>query len=290
MVAGNIVNAVLDPIFIFGWLGFPALGVTGSAWATMIGRIVGVVILVHAFVTGRTQFDIKRAALAPKPALLGRILNIGVFASVRGLVGNVALLALMRLVAEFGTVPVAAYGIGMRLRMFIMGPSMGFGTAAAALVGQNLGAGQPERARKAGWMSIGLCSIIVLLFAATFFTLGEPIVSLFNTDEQVIMVGAELMRWFSAAFLFMSLALVLGQAMNGAGDTVAPMVVTAIATLGFGVPLAYILAYSWESASGVWVAIAASHVFEGLLFAAAFRLGRWEAVGLKIRDAAMARG
>jgi putative MATE family efflux protein len=288
MVTGNIVNAILDPIFIFGWLGVPAMGVAGSAWATLIGRAIGASIQIHAYTTGRTYFNLTARHFIPEFSTMGKVLKIGVFASLRGLLGNIAMISLMRLVALYGTTAVAAFGIGMRLRMFIMGPSMGFGTAAATLVGQNLGAGNTERARKAGWLAVGTCSFVILGFSLVFWFFAEPIVSVFNTDPDVIATGATFMRWFTASSVFMSTGMVLGIAMSGAGDTVSPMVITGIAQVSLALPIAYFLSRAWGSVDGIWAAIAAGNLFEGLLFIGAFQLGRWVSAGTRIREAAHA--
>ena len=204
------------------------------------------------------------------------------------LIQNVAALLLMRLVALFGTVPVAAFGIGLRLQMFVFGPSMGFGTAAGAMIGQNLGAGRPERAVRAGWLAAGFAAAIALAISAVFWFEGARLVTLFTADPRVVAVGAVFMKWYGASLVFLSLAFVLGQAMNGAGDTLAPMLVVGGTILLVGVPLAYWLARSWGSERGVWAALAVSNVLSGLASAALFRAGRWRGVGERIRQRAAA--
>ena len=283
MVLGNIVNAVLDPIFIFGWLGLPAMGVPGSAWATLIGRCVALTVMVRVFfIDGHEHFHLRLQDLKPHWRTISQILKIGVFASGGMLLRNIAALALIRLVAVFGTIAVAAYGIGMRLRMLILGPSMGFGTAAATVVGQNLGAGKPERAEKAGWTAVGICMVIAVCLTVVFWLGGEQLIALFNDDPGVIAIGCDFLRWFSIAFPFLALGFVLSRAMAGAGDTLRPMIITGVTLVAFGIPLAYGLAYTFESVRGIWAAVAACHIIEGLLIAYAFRRGQWKNVGARI--------
>jgi Na+-driven multidrug efflux pump len=201
------------------------------------------------------------------------------------LLRNVARLLLMRLVAMFGTVPVAAYGIGMRLQMLVFGPSMGFGTAAAALVGQNVGAGRPARAERSAWLAVGMACAVVFCVSLAFWFAGGRLIAVFNDDPRVVAAGANLLRWFSVSFVFLSMAFVLGHAMTGGGDTLLPMLIVGAAVVLLAVPLAYALAGLWNSAQGVWAAIACSNFAAGLLSVLAFRRGRWRAVGERIRRA-----
>ncbi|MFO7955492.1 MAG: MATE family efflux transporter [Candidatus Brocadiia bacterium] len=285
MVLGNAVNIILDPILIFGWLGVPALGVAGSAWATLIGRSTGLVVVLYIFFVAQDgPFRLHVRDLRPHLARVWRILRIGIFASGRMLVRNIAGLLLMRLVAGFGTAPVAAYGISMRVRMLVFGPSMGFGTAAATLIGQNLGAEQPERAEKAGWIAAGIAICISLAIMCVFWTVPARIIAIFNDDPQVVSVGVGVLRWLSASFAFMTMAFVLGRGMTGAGDTLSPMLVQAFALLLVGLPLAYALSHALDSVKGIWMAIFAANVLAGLGSAAIFRWGRWKEVGAGIAE------
>jgi putative MATE family efflux protein len=290
MVLGNVVNVVLDPIFIFGWLGIPALGVPGSAWATLVGRSVALALMVRVFFGGgHEHFHLHLRDLRPRLRDARQIAGIGAFASGRMLLRNVGGLLLMRLVAVFGTAAVAAFGISMRLQMLVFGPSMGFGTAAAALVGQNVGAGRPKRAARSAWLAVAMACAVVLCFSLVFCFAGRRLVMVFNDDPQVVAVGANLLRWLSVSFVFLSATFVLGHAMTGGGDTLLPMLIVGAALLLLGVPLAYALARLWESVQGVWAAIACANLVAGLLSAWAFRHGRWRATGERTRKAAPGR-
>ena len=284
MVLGNVVNIVVDPIFIFGWLGMPALGVPGSAWATLIGRTAALAIMIRVFFGGRHEhFHLHVRDLKPRPADMGLIASIGMFASGRMLLRNIGGLVLMRLVAGFGTVSVAAFGICMRLQMVVFGPSMGFGTAAAAMVGQNVGAGRPERAERSAWVAVGMACAIVACFSTVFWFAGRPLVAVFNDDPQVVALGANLLRWFSISFVFLSMSFVLSHAMTGGGDTVLPMVIVGVSLILFAVPVAYWLSDAWGGVQGVWAAMAGGNVLAGVLAAGAFRLGLWRVIGERIR-------
>jgi len=211
--------------------------------------------------------------------------KIGIFSSGQMLMRNLSAIALIWIVAGFGTVALAAYGIGIRLRMAVMMPGMGFGNAAATLVGQNVGALKPRRAEHAGWIVTAMYSLIALLMTAIFCAFARPLIAVFNADSQVVAVGASFLRWFSPTFLFIAFSIVLGRAMNGAGDTFWPMMITAVSMLALRIPLAWGLSIIW-SENGIWAALAVGNVVQGLLFVAAFRWGRWKRIGQRHLQAA----
>jgi Na+-driven multidrug efflux pump len=245
--------------------------------------------MVRIFFGGRHEhFHLGLHDLKPRPADMRQIVGLGVFASGRMLLRNIGGLLLMRLVALFGTVPVAAYGIGMRLQMFVFGPSMGFGTAAAALVGQNVGAGKPDRAEKCAWLALAMAGGVVGCVGAIYWFAGPSLVAIFNDNPEVVAEGATLLKWFSLSFVFMSASFVLSHAMTGGGDTLFPMLIVAASLLLLGVPLAYGLARAWGDVEGVWAAIACANLAAGLLSAWAFRRGRWRVTGARIRRVSFA--
>jgi len=279
MGMGNLINIVLDPILIFGWLGFPALGVAGSAWATVAARAFAAAMLARLFfISGHEHFSLRARDLRPRMRTIWRMFKIGVFGSGQMLMRNLSAIVLIRIVAMFGTVALAAYGIGMRLRMVVMMPGMGFGNAAATLIGQNIGAHKPGRAEHAGWVVTGMYGLIALLMTGVFCALAEPLIAVFNADSRVVATGASFLRWFSATFAFMAFSIVLGRAMNGAGDTFWPMLITAVSMLALRIPLAWGLSVPWGE-TGIWAGVAMSNVAQGLLFAAAFHWGRWKRIG-----------
>jgi putative MATE family efflux protein len=276
VVLGNVVNVALDPVLIFGLLGAPRLGVAGSAWATVLSRAAVTLVLAWVFfVRGHSHFHLGLAALRPDLATIAGILRIGVFGSGQMLIRNVSALVLMRIVTMFGTVAVAAYTVGLRLWFMVLMLGMGVGSAAATLVGQNLGAGRPHRAAQAGWLIAAMYAAVCAAFSVGFCLWAEDLISVFNDDPEVVATGAQLLRWVAPTFVFLAFSVVLGNAMNGAGDTLMPLVVVALAVLVLRLPLALVLSINWDSVSGVWAALAVSSVCQGLLYSGAFWWGRW---------------
>jgi Na+-driven multidrug efflux pump len=191
------------------------------------------------------------------------------------MIRNITMLVLMRIAAVFGTMAVAAFGIGMRLQMFILGPGKGFGLGAATMVGQNLGAGNIHRAYKSGWFAALAAMAIGLALAGLFWINPSFLITVFNKNEQVVEIGSKLLLWFSASFPFMVLGIVLKEAMIGAGDSLRPMVITLIAQTFVAVPFAVFLAFTWNSVNGVWAALFIANFTSGILAAAAFKYGAW---------------
>jgi putative MATE family efflux protein len=279
VAAANAVNIALDPLLIFGLCGLPRLEVAGSAWATIISRFGATAALGWLFfVRGHRQFHLRAADMVPDLTTISRILRIGVFGSGQMLIRNISALVVMRIVTPFGTVAVAAYTIGLKLWFMVLMVGIGMGTAAGTLVGQNLGAARPGRAERAGWITAGVYAAFSAVLSVAFFIWAARLVSAFNADPGVVATGASFLHWIAPPFVFMALAVVLGGAMNGAGDTLVPLVIVAFAVLVVRIPLALWLARDLESVEGVWAALALSTALQGLLYSAAFRWGHWKRV------------
>ncbi len=279
VAAANALNIALDPLLIFGMWGFPRMGVAGSAWATIISRALATGVLAWVFfVRGHRQFHLRAGSLVPDPRTIEHILRIGVFGSGQMLIRNMSALVLMRIVTMFGTVAVAAYTVGLRLWFMVLMVGIGVGGATGTVVGQNLGAGRPDRAARAAWLAAGSYAALCVVISSFFFLMAGDLVAVFNDTPEVVATGADFLRWMAPTFVFLAMAVVLGGAMNGAGDTLVPLGIVAFAVLAVRIPLALWLALDWDRVDGVWVALAASAVLQGLLYSAAFRWGHWKRV------------
>ena len=183
----------------------------------------------------------------------------------------------MRIVTtNCGPVAAAGYGIGLRWHMFILMPAFALGNATATLVGQNLGAGQPDRARRSAWLASGIDAAIMVLFALVALVAAEPLVRCFTKDPEVVKIGVQYLRVVSPFYPAVAFGIILGRALNGAGDSMAPMVITAISLWGIQFPAALLLAHSIHpSTLGIWLAIAAGNVAHALLIVGRFRQGAW---------------
>lgn len=276
MVVVNILNIVLAPVFINGFGPIPAMGVVGSAWASTVSRAVGLIILLFHVIRPGGVVRLRLEALRPDFVLIREICSIGVYASLQFFIRQISFLIIMRIVAGFGPILVAAYGIGNRLRMLVMGPGHAFAGVAAILAGQNLGARQPERARMGVWRSVLIYECLVVPVAIAFFIFAPWLIARFTTEPDVIAAGALYLRFLTVTFPIFAFEFVLTEAMNGAGYTSTPTIAHAIGHLIVRVPVAWALAVAVGMGPvGVWLAINACDIALAILMIWLFNRGGW---------------
>jgi putative MATE family efflux protein len=273
----NIINLILDPCLIFGWGPFPRLGVTGAALATLIGRSIGVLYQFHRLMRGTERIHILTRQLRLRFDVLFRLLRVSFTGILQFGIAHTSWIGLVRIVSLFGAAALAGYTIGIRIVIFVILPSWGLSNAAATLVGQNLGAGNPERAEKAVWRT-GLYNMIFLGLVGVFFVLfAKPVVRLFTHDPAVVPLGAACLRIVSYGNLGYAYFMVMMQAFNGAGDTITPTIVNFFGFWLFEIPLAYWLAIPLHMRSnGAFFAIAIAEGAMAVASAILFKQGRWK--------------
>src|SRR6266436_5401870 len=238
----NIINLVLDPCLIFGWGPFPKLGVTGAALATFIGRSIGVLYQFYRLLRGTERIRILKSQIRVQYDVLLRLLRVSLTGILQFAIAHTSWIGLVRIVSLFGAAALAGYTIAIRVVIFVLLPSWGLSNAAATLVGQNLGAGHPERAEKAVWRT-GLYNVAFLGVIGMFFIFfAEPVVRLFTHDPDVVPLGAACLRIVSYGNLGYAYFMVMMQAFNGAGDTITPTIVNFFGFWLLEIPLAYWLA------------------------------------------------
>jgi len=273
----NIINLVLDPCLIFGWGPFPRMGVTGAALATFTGRSIGVSYQFYRLLKGTERIRILTRQLRLHFDVLWRLVRVSLTGILQFAIAHTSWIGLVRIVSIFGSAAVAGYTIAIRIVIFVILPSWGLSNAAATLVGQNLGAGHPERAEKAVWRT-GLYNVIFLGAVGLIFVLFPvPIVRLFTHDPEVVRLGAACLRIISYGNLGYAYFMVMMQAFNGAGDTITPTVVNFFGFWLLEIPLAYGLAIPLHMRSnGVFVSIAIAESAMAGASAILFKQGRWK--------------
>ena len=273
----NIINLVLDPCLIFGWGPFPRLGVTGAALATLIGRSIGVLYQFYRLMHGTERLRILRSQVRLQWSVLLRLIRVSLTGILQFAIAHTSWIGLVRIVSIFGAAALAGYTIAIRIVIFVILPSWGMSNAAATLVGQNLGAGHPERAEKAVWRT-GLYNMIFLgLVGVVFIVIPEPIVRLFTNDPAVVPLGVACLRIISYGNLGYAYFMVMMQAFNGAGDTITPTIVNFFGFWLFEIPLAYWLAITLNMRSnGVFFSIAIAETSMAIASAILFKQGRWK--------------
>jgi len=277
MGLATILNIILDPLLIFGVGFLPRLEVRGAACATVLAQGLAMIVMLSILFNGKSRIHIKLSEFRIDWGIIWRIIRIGVPSSLQMFFRSMAMLALMVIVASFGTYAVAAYGVGIRLRMITLMPAFAFGTAAATLMGQNLGAKDIKRAARSAWTSTGFDFIVMALTGIIFFVFSKEIISLFNKNSEVIALGSNFLKITSLFYIFAAFSIVLSRALNGAGDTTSPMLITFIALWGIQIPLALFFSrVGGLGIEGVWWAIVAATVLNGLLITIWFQSGKWK--------------
>lgn len=277
----NGLNIILDPLFIFGWGPFPELGLTGAAVATSIGRGVGVLYQINALTNGKTMIAITRKHLMLKWDMLVSQMKMTIGGAGQHLLTSFSWIILIRIVAHFGSQALAGYTIAMRIIMFTILPSWGIAMAAATLVGQNLGAGQADRAETSAWRAAFYNSVFLAMISIGFFLFSTQLISIFSDDPQVIEYGSYGLRIIAAGYVAYAYEMVIGQAFNGAGDTYTPTLLNFIAFWLIQIPLAYLLAIQFDfGPNGAYAAIAISSAILALMAIYVFRKGKWKLVDI----------
>lgn len=276
---GNLANMILDPILIFGWTIFPEMGIEGAAWASTIGRGIGVLYQVYYLTNGKSILKIQKSDFNFDFKLLKDIAKISRGGVGQYLISSASWIFIYRIVAEFGTNSISAWTIMLRIIMFAILPAWGLANAAATLVGQNLGAEKPDRSEKSVWRAAYFNTYFMVLLTIVFIFFSDGIIGLFSTDPDVIEIGTKALIWISSGYIFFGYGMVVSQAFNGAGDTRTPTILNLIGYWLIQIPLSWILA--------VWVGMGMTGIYLTTVIVSAvivalsvylFKKGEWKKV------------
>jgi len=275
----NALNMILSPCFIFGIAFFPQLGVKGAAIGTTIGRGCGVLFAAWSLVNAEKRFQIHRVNWRLNLKRLWSIARLSSTAVLQFLIGTASWSALVRVVAGFGSEAIAGYVIAMRVVIFVLLPSLGLSNAAATMVGQNLGAGKPERSEAAVWKAAFTNTAIYLVIGLILLLGAGMIVSFFTTDPLVLAYAESALHIVSYGFLFYGFGMVTETAFNGAGDTWTPTYLNFFIFWMLEIPLAYVLAYRFDMGpQGVFWAITIAFSVLAVVGGLMFKRGKWKRV------------
>src|SRR5215470_1186007 len=273
----NIINLILDPCFIFGLGPFPKLGVTGAAVSTTIGRSIGVAFQLWVLFGGKSRVKVVASRFRIHWDVMKRLVRVAVNGMFQYGIGQTSWMVLVRIVSTFGSAAVAGYTIAVRIIIFVILPSWGLSGAAATLVGQNLGAGKPDRAERSVWKT-GFYNVLFLgAVAVVFIVFPEQIIRLFTNDTAVIPYGVNCLRIFSYGNLAYAYGMVMVQSFNGAGDTFTPTSVNFFGYWLFQIPVAYLLSFHTSlGPKGVFAAVPIAETAIAIVGVTLFRRGRWK--------------
>ncbi len=277
MVVGTILNIILDPLLIFGLMGFPRLGIDGAAIATVISRFVTSLITVWFLFRPNTLIKIELKNFKFEKLFIKEILWVGIPSSLSHCIMSIAMMILTRILSIFGPLAIAAYGIGFRIESIIILPVYGIATSVITIVGQNVGAGNLRKAEDTAWKASYLSMAVVLPIIILFVIFPTEIFSIFTRDSLVIEYGKNFLMIMSVSYIFAALGLNLGSAFQGAGQAMPSLALTSIRLLIIGVPLAIVLAFTFEPGlNGVWLGFSTSTVVTTIIGIIWFRAGIWK--------------
>ncbi len=273
----RIFHVALCPFLIFGWWIFPRLGVSGAALTNVFSQSLGLALLVWVLFSGRTRLRLTLSNFRLDLNIIWRMVKIGIPASVVVMQWSFLNLVLMWFIVRFGTLAVAAHTVCQRVEMFVQMPCHGLGMAAGVLAGQNLGAGQPERAERGGWLAIGLVEGITVIGSVAILLWAESIVHIFSTEPGLVAIASTFLRIGVIGYLGLGVVSVLWQCINGVGDTMPPMLISVIGMWVVQIPLAFFLSrVTTLGVYGIRWAIVINFVVGAVAYMTYFRLGRWK--------------
>lgn len=273
----NGLNIVLDPLLIFGLGPFPELGVQGAAVATTIGRGTAVLVQMHVLLRRGGNLRVRRPDLRLRPAVMARLVRLSATGALQTLIGTASWILLVRVTAAFGSAALAGYVIGVRIVLFALLPAWGLANAAATMVGQSLGAGQPERAERAVWLACKMNLAFLGVVGVVFFAFAPALAGLFGGSAETAAVAASCLRIVAAGFFFYAYGMVLTAAFNGAGAVWTPTVINLFCFWLWEVPLAWFLAFPLGMGpNGVFLAIAIAFSTLAVVSGALFKRGSWK--------------
>ena len=275
----NLINMVLDPCLIYGYAGFPGLGVMGAAVATTTGRGVGVAYQLWVLFGGCGRVAVGRRHLRIDWPVLRRLLRVTRTSMIQYFVSTASWVTLARINASFGSAAAAGYTLALRIILFGILPSWGICCAAATLVGQNLGAKRPDRAERAVWLA-GSYNMAFLTLVGIVFFFGAPFfVRGFTSDPQVVSIAVQCLKYVSLGYPFYAWGMIMEQAFNGAGDTATPTWINLFCYWMLQLPLAWWLAQTAGlGPRGVYLAICSAESVLAVVSVVLFRRGRWKQV------------
>lgn len=279
LILSNGLNIILDPMFIFGFGPIPAFGVEGAAIATTIGRGTAVVFQLAILFLGYSKIKVGVKDLVLRVGVMLNLIKVSLGGIGQFLIGTSSWVFLMRIMSEFGSEVLAGYTIAIRVMMFTLMPAWGMSNAAATLVGQNLGANEPDRAELSVWKTgkysaifMGLVSIIYLVFA-------PQIIVLFNDTPDVVKYGSLCLRVIAAGYIFYGYGMVVINAFNGAGNTLVPTYINFVCFWLLQLPFAYVMAITLDFGPvGVFWAITLAEILIAIISIIWFKKGRWKTV------------
>lgn len=275
-VVYRIFHIILCPFLVFGWLFFPEMGVNGAALTSVISQTLGILLGVRVLFGTRSRLRLSFKGFRFDWGMIWRIVRIGLPSSIAGIQRMLSQFVLQMFMAPYGTIALAAHTINQRIEMFITMPVMAFGMGGGVLVGQNLGAKQPERAEKSAWLSVLVIEVFLIVAALAMFIWAVPVIHIFSSQPDVVDMSSSFLHIALIGYVIMPFMFVLMNVLQSAGDTVPPMIISIVTTWAVTIPLAWLLPETGMGVYGIRWAMVISAAAGGIANVIYFRMGKWK--------------
>jgi putative MATE family efflux protein len=278
----NIFAVFFMLVFVNGWIGFPEYGVRGAALGNGLSFVIGALLLIVFWRSNQLPVKYSSVLILDIPRVK-EIFKVGLPAALEQVIFQGGITAFLILVALYGTEAYAAYGIGVQILSFSFVIGFGFSIAGATLVGQHLGAGNPEQARRAGWGAMRLSIVSMTFFGILIAVFAEPLARYMIDNDEVVRLSVVFIWLLGSMQPLMAIEFSLGGALRGAGDTKTPLVITLTCLLFIRVSLALIFYMLDASIEIIFSTLVADYVVKGFLYVARFKSGKWMKV-MKLKE------
>jgi len=273
----RIVHIIVCPFLVLGWWIFPRLGTNGAALTNVFSHSLGLFLGLWILFSGRTRIQLNMKNFRFDPSIVWRMVKIGTPALISGVAQPFAMTLLIRIIASFGTLAVAAYTLSNRIQMLLFMPGAALGMASGIIAGQNLGARQPDQAEKSVWIASGMVEVFMLIGSSAILFWASNIVGIFSTDAELIVIASTFLKIVVVGFLIMGISMVMMQSLTGVGDTVPPMILQLVMMWAVQIPLAiYLPKVTPLGVYAIPCAGVASMYLGTICFIIYFRMGRWK--------------
>ena len=270
----NIFAIFFMLVFVNGWMGFPEYGVRGAALGNGLSFVIGALLLIVFWRTN--QLPVRYSSILHLDLIrVKEIFKVGLPAALEQVIFQAGITAFLILVALYGTEAYAAYGIGVQILSFAFVIGFGFSIAGATLVGQHLGAGNPNQARRAGWGAMRLSIVSMTFFGILIAFFAEPLARYMIDNDEVVRLSVVFIWLLGSMQPLMAIEFSLGGALRGAGDTKTPLVITLTCLLFIRVSLALIFYMLDASIEVIFSTLVADYVVKGFLYVARFKSNKW---------------
>jgi len=273
----NILNAILDPIFIFGLGIIPSLGIKGAAIATVISRVLAIILLIHHLLKGNSYITLNFKIFKYKPRIIKDIFHVGIPASLSQITHSVGMFLLLKIISFFGANAIAAYGLAGRIEAVALLPIIAIGTATITLVGHNIGAKKLKRAEKTTWTAVILSIVIIEVIGFLIFLTPYKLIFFFNTNPEVIKIGGDYLKIVSLTYIFAAVGINIGSAFQGAGKGIPAFMSALLRLILIGIPLAWFLAIKLNlGINWIWYSMIFAALITYIVMILWYKTGSWK--------------